>query len=130
MARKSSIDCLADAIREEMRLYSRECSEDMREIVTSVGKESAKKLKETSRVGKGSKKGHYKDGWTAKIEQRSADKTKATVYNRKKAGLVHLLENGHANRGGGRTMAFVHVKPVDTWAEQEVLKKVKEGLGQ
>jgi len=37
------------------------------------------------------------------------------IYSRK-AGLPHLLEKGHAKIGGGRTAAYVHVKPAAEYA--------------
>ena len=51
----------------------------------------------------------------------------ATVHGGPKTyPLAHLLENGHAKRGGGRTAPIVHIKPVEEWAIEEVQKTIKE----
>ena len=48
-----------------------------------------------------------------------------TIYS-ELPGLPHLLEHGHAKRGGGRTRAFPHIAPVEEnlpqMIEQEITK--------
>ena len=100
-----------------------EVIEAMSEAIDEVAKESVKKLKATSPRGKGQTHQYYK-GWAYKIEKGRLSHG-ATVYG--KTGtyqLAHLLENGHARRGGGRDVdAKEHIKPVETWAIDEVIDR-------
>ena len=50
------------------------------------------------------------------------------VHNRKHYQLAHLLENGHALRGGGRARAFPHIAPVAEKAEEELLETIKKHI--
>lgn len=52
----------------------------------------------------------YRKGWTIKKENRDGE-TVRIIYNKNKPGLVHLLEIGHAKRGGGRVSARPHLQP-------------------
>jgi hypothetical protein len=99
-----------------------EVIEAMSEAIDEVAKESVKKLKATSPRGKGQTHQYYK-GWAYKIEKGRLSHG-ATVYG--KTGtyqLAHLLEKGHAKRGGGRTNEYVHIKPVEEWAIDEVIDR-------
>ena len=72
--------------------------------------------------------GGYKKGWTAKKMKDSASKTEVVVYNRSKPGLTHLLEKGHAKRGGGRVEAKVHIAPAESYAISQLEDKIVKGL--
>ena len=95
----------------------------IRESVEQVSKEAVKKLKADSPRATG----EYAKGWAKKVEKGRLGIT-ATLYNKKKPQLTHLLEKGHAKRGGGRTKAMPHIKPAEQWANREVVERIKEGL--
>lgn len=44
------------------------------------------------------------------------------IYNKATPSLPHLLEHGHANRGGGRTPGRPHIAP----AEEQIVKEYEE----
>ncbi len=119
---------LADAVMEELRRYGEVSSEEMYRVARKVASEGTKRLKETSPKGRGSRKGHYADGWTVTAIRKNANEFSFVVHNRKKPGLTHLLENGHALRGGGRARAFPHIKAVEEWCAEEYLKRVERML--
>ncbi len=114
---------LEKAIQSVLEEYASEANEIISEEANAVAKETVKKLKATSPKNKGG----YASGWTSKTE-RSAKVSTATVYNRKKPGLAHLLENGHANRNGGRTQGIRHIDPAAEAAEKNFLNRLKERL--
>lgn len=95
------------------------------QVIDQVSKEAVKKLRQESPKGS---KGKYARGWTRKVETGRMT-VGATVYG--KTGtyqLAHLLEHGHAKRGGGRTSAIVHIKPVEEWAVDEAYSRIMHRL--
>ena len=113
---------LEKAVKDILQDYSVEVAKAAEEAVTEVSKEATKKLRQTSPK----RKGRYAKGWTGKVEK-TATTVDATVYG--KTGtyqLAHLLENGHAKRGGGRVNGNTHIKPVEEWAISEVEKRIRE----
>ena len=104
--------------------YSEEVAETLKKEAKSAAKEAVKELKQTSPK----KTGKYGAGWTSRVTQESAGSITVTVYNQKKPGLVHLLENGHARRGGGRTEGKPHVEPAADAAVETFVRKVESKL--
>lgn len=112
-----------------MQEYANDVAEDMKTDAKEVAKEAVKELKATSPVGKGSRKGHYNKGWTYSVGKDSAYKIGITVHNSKKPGLAHLLEKGHARRGGGRNVpGKEHISPVEQKVIENYEKRLKERL--
>lgn len=112
-----------------MQEYANDVAEDMKIDAKEVAKEAVKELKATSPVGEGSRKGHYNKGWTYSVGKDSAYKIGITVHNSKKPGLAHLLEKGHAKRGGGRNVpGKEHISPVEQKVIENYEKRLKERL--
>ena len=135
MARGRRLVGVGDMVGEIMDLmqeYSNDVAEDMKIDAKEVAKEAVKELKATSPVGEGSRKGHYNKGWTYSVGKDSAYKIGITVHNSKKPGLAHLLEKGHAKRGGGRAngdvKARVHITPVEQKVIESYEKRLRERL--
>lgn len=99
-----------------------EVIEAMSEAIDEVAKESVKKLKATSPRGKGQSHQYYK-GWTYKIEKGRLSHGSVVYGKTGTYQLAHLLEYGHAKKGGGRTNAYEHIKPVEEWAIDEVIDR-------
>lgn len=94
--------------------------EAMQESIQEVAKESARKLRQESPK----RQGQYAKGWAYKMDQKRLT-IGATVYGKDGTyQLAHLLEHGHAKRGGGRTKSIVHIKPVEEWAIDEVYDRM------
>ena len=116
---------LDKAVKDILSQYGEVAIEATKEAVAEVAKESAKKLKSSSPRGR---TGKYAKGWTSKVETGRVSAS-ATVYG--KSGtyqLAHLLEHGHAKRGGGRAAPIQHIEPVEQWAIDEAYERIMQRL--
>lgn len=125
MAKRSTVDTLATDIEQILEEYQDDVENLTVETVKEIGKKGVQALKSSSSVFKGT--GKYKSGWSSKVEDTRMG-AKAILYNSKLPGLPHLLEHGHAKRGGGRVSGTVHIQPVEDELEkaftQELEKKI------
>ena len=117
---KVSITGLADAVAKELADYSQDVADGVKKEVKQVTKEMVQELKRISPRNSGD----YAAGWREKTEYESDEDIRMLVYNAKKPQLTHLLEHGHAKRGGGRVSGKPHISP----AEQEAEKKLESGI--
>ena len=116
---------LASEIEKILDKYGDECVDALSESIEETAKEAQKELKHFNH-GRTTWK-NYPKGWSVKIEK-SRLSTEGVVYNSNHYQLTHLLEFGHAKRNGGRTSAFPHIAEVNTFAQEDVLKRLKEKL--
>lgn len=95
-------------------------------VINEVSKEAVKKLRQNSPKGA---TGKYGKGWASKVETGRLT-VGATIYGKHGTyQLAHLLEHGHAKRGGGRNVdAIVHIKPVEEWAVNEAYERIIDRL--
>lgn len=131
MAKKVSVDNLANEIAKTMKEYQGATEEVVDKAISDTAKDALEKLKNANPSGSGqySDWKSYNKGW--KIMQTKTDKRyhkKATIHNSTKYRLTHLLEKGHALVGGGRTRAFPHIAPVAEKAEEELMDNIKRGI--
>jgi hypothetical protein len=62
--------------------------------------------------------GKYKKSWSVKNVTRSSESIDLVVHSRNRYQIAHLLEHGHAKRGGGSVAARPHIAP----EEQRVMR--------
>ncbi|WP_449459979.1 HK97 gp10 family phage protein [Streptococcus suis] len=113
------IDELSSIIEEELADYLDLTVDHVRQVVDEVTQEAVQELKDSSPR----KSGRYARGWTSKIVEDSPTGVTKVIHNRV-ASLTHLLENGHATRGGGRVAGIRHIAPV----EEKAILKIEKGL--
>ncbi len=125
MSRLTPTDRLQAEVSAILEEYGDEVAENLDEITKEVGKKGAKALRSSSKGSFGGS-GKYARGWTYEVEE-SRLNTTVTLYNRT-PGLPHLLEHGHAKRGGGRVAGRSHIAPVEAELiesyEKEVTSKI------
>lgn len=125
MARLITIDQFASSIHDILEKYGDEINENMEEAVKAVSRKGAQAVKSAaSSTFNGNK---YASGWTSKTETGRMS-AQGTIYNRTVPGLPHLLENGHAMRGGGRVAGRLHIKPVEEKIIQEFEQEVRKSI--
>lgn len=121
MAKTKSVAVQMQQILEE---FSDKVNDVLERSANETADESVDKLKNTSPK----KTGSYAQGWRVKKLSRGD----VVVHNATDYQLTHLLENGHIirNKKGtyGRTSGIKHIKPVETWANNEFQRKIEEGL--
>lgn len=115
---------LTSQIQKILDDYEVEVTDGMKDAVKAVAKAGAKKVKANAGVFKGTR---YAKGWTSQVEEGRLS-AQGTIYNKDLPGLPHLLEHGHAKRGGGRVAGTVHIAPVEEEIEQEFMKALEERL--
>lgn len=125
MGRKIPVDKLTQEVDKILSEYGGDVHGNLNTIVGQMSKKGAQTLRQQSKNTFGGT-GKYAKGWTSTVETGRVS-AQGTIYN-KTPGLPHLLENGHALRGGGRTPGRPHIKPVEEALVREFESKVKSKL--
>lgn len=126
MARTASPYDISVVIAEELQKYSEEVTDKVKQIVDDVSTELVENLKQDSPKRPGS--GAYAKSWTSKVEYEDNLIKRVRVYNSKHYQLTHLLEYGHAKRGGGRVAGIPHIKPNEEKAIEELERRIEEAI--
>jgi Bacteriophage HK97-gp10, putative tail-component len=113
---------LANEINRLLQTYSEEVIKDIEVAANEVAKDCRKEIEYHSPHLTGT----YERSWKIK-KQSKKNKPLYTIYNLEYQ-LTHLLEHGHAKRGGGRTRAFPHIAPAEEKAIREYLKRVERAI--
>ena len=117
---KVAIGQMASALTELLEEYSTLATEDMKNSV----KKAAKTVKTEISANAPSATGKYASSWKTKNAKESSTSLEMTVYSPSRYRLAHLLEHGHAKRGGGRVAARPHI----AGAEQTGIKELEESI--
>lgn len=119
---KVGINSVSSAVSNILEQYGDKVGDVLDEVIQEVAKEAKKELQATSPK----RTGRYAKGWRTE-NTGSRISPGQTVYNTQ-PGLPHLLEFGHAKRGGGRTMAQPHIAPVNDNIPQLVEERLERKL--
>lgn len=125
MGSKISIDQMADAIMEGLTEYAELATEDMKKAV----KFSSKTVKKEIQANAPRKSGAYAKSWTIKTVRESTNALEQTVYSKNRYQLAHLLEHGHAKRGGGRVAGKSHIAPAEQLGIEQLENAIEKALG-
>ena len=72
--------------------------------------------------------GAYSKSWTTKKVSESSHSLEMTVHSKNRYQLAHLLEHGHAKRGGGRVAARPHIAPAEENGEELLENLIRKAL--
>lgn len=117
---KVKIDSMAAAIMEGLQEYADLATDDVKKAVKKAGTKVKKQISETAPQ----KSGKYAKSWTVKTTKETSNALEITVHSRNRYQLAHLLEHGHAKRGGGRVSARPHIAA----AEEAGIRKLEEEI--
>ena len=116
-------------VKDILNEYSQDIQEGIDKEAQDIGKQAANELKNTRGTYK-IRTGKYNKGWKVNTKK-GRGFINCTVHNATDWQLTHLLENGHTTRNGGRTRAFVHIRPVEekyvNQYQQDVERIIKNG---
>ena len=124
-SKKVSIDGFADAVMQELKNYNLAAKADVKKAVTKAGASVRKDISS----GAPRKTGRYARSWIAKKTRETATALEVTVYSPSRYMLAHLLEFGHAKRGGGRVRAIPHIAPAEAAGEEQLVRDIERALG-
>lgn len=124
MARSVSVGSLADAIMDSLREYSGLAADEMKEAVRAAGNTVRDEIREKAPKDTGI----YAKSWTVKKQRETSSSLSLTVHSRNRYQLAHLLEFGHAKRGGGRVSAKPHIADAEAAGIRQLEEDIRKAL--
>ena len=119
---------LSEAIRGQLEEYSADVTKAINQNLKEVADKTADALKKGGSYKE--RTGKYTPDWSVSARKVSsvAQSESYSVHNRKHYQLTHLLEKGHAKRGGGRVAGKPHIAPAEEYAVNELEAAIKRGI--
>ena len=117
------IEQLADTVMKGLEDYAKLAADDLKADVQKAGKTVKQQIESTAPK----KTGKYAKSWAVKKTRETSDSIRVVVYS-KRYQLTHLLEFGHAMRGGGRTRAFPHIAPAEQAGIEQLARDIERDL--
>ena len=124
MGQTIRIDELADTVMKGLKEYAQLAADDLKEDVKKAGKTVKQQIESTAPR----KTGKYAKSWAVKKTRETLDSIQVVVHSKNRYQLAHLLEYGHAKRGGGRTRAFPHIAPAEQVGTEQLVKDIERDL--
>ena len=119
------IDGMAAAIMEGLQEYADLATDELKSAVKKAGTS----VKKDIQANAPKKTGAYSKSWAVKTTKETSTSLELTVHSKNKYQLAHLLEFGHAKRGGGRTKAQAHIAPAEEAGEKQLEQDIERALG-
>jgi len=124
MNRTVSIDEMDSAIMEELEKYADLASDDLKAAV----KETAASVRKDIQAGAPMDTGKYKKSWSVKNVHEDSESIDLVVHSRNRYQIAHLLEHGHAKRGGGRVAAKPHIASAEQRGNEKLVQTIEQKL--
>lgn len=124
MSRSVSISEMADAIMEGLTEYADLATEDVKKSVKKAGNTVRKEIQKHAPKNSGT----YSKSWSVNNTKETANSLEVTVYSRNRYQLAHLLEFGHAKRGGGRVSGKAHIAPAEELGMKQLESDIEKAL--
>ena len=124
MGKKISISQLSAAVMEAVREYADTATEEVKQAVTETGDT----VRDEIRRNAPKDTGRYARSWTVKKTKETSQSLTVTVHSKDHYQLAHLLEFGHAKRGGGRVAAQPHMGQAEEHGIEQLEEKLRKAL--
>ena len=125
MGKTIPVDQLAAEVMSGLEDYTELTAEVLKKEIQEAGKTAKKQIEQTAPR----KTGRYAKSWAVKKVSETSNSLEVTVHSRNRYMLTHLLENGHAKRGGGRVRAIPHIAPAEEVAAESLERNIENALG-
>ena len=122
--KKVAIDQLANEIMAGLEEYAEIATESVKEAVKKSGQMVRKEIR--ANAPKDTKA--YQKSWSVKKERETATQLHLIVHSRNRYQLAHLLEHGHAKRGGGRVKGQPHILPAQEVGMRQLESDIEKEL--
>ena len=120
----TTVDAMADEIMKGLTEYADLADTAMKKAV----RKSATQVKNEISANAPKRTRAYAKSWTAKKTKENSHSLEMTVHSKNRYQLAHLLEKGHAKRGGGRVSGKPHIAPAEETGGQLLEHLIKEAL--
>lgn len=124
MGKTIPVDQLASEVMKGLEEYAELATDVMKKEVQETGKVVKQQIEQTAPR----KSGRYAKSWAVKKTAETSSTLEVTVHSRNRYMLTHLLENGHAKRGGGRVRAIPHIAPAEEMGIKELEERIERAL--
>ncbi len=124
MADRIRIDQLASEVMAGLTEYADLATEDMKKAVKKAGTTVRKEIQANAPKNTGD----YAKSWSVKNVRETASALEIVVHSRNRYQLAHLLEFGHAKRGGGRVPGWAHIAPAEEKGVRELEQEIQKAL--
>ena len=116
----TTVDEMTVAISKCLDEYKDLAADELKKAIKNAGKS----VREDIKANAPRKHGRYKESWKTKTLSESSSSLSIVVYSKDRYMLAHLLEKGHAKRGGGRVDGRPHIRP----AEEKGIKQLEDDI--
>ena len=125
MGKTISVDKLAEEVMNGLEEYAELTADVLKKEIQEAGKVAKQQISQTAPR----KTGRYAKSWAVKKISETSNSLEVTVHSKNRYMLTHLLENGHAKRGGGRVAAIPHIAPAEETAILSLERNIERELG-
>ena len=118
------VDQLAASVLKELEDYADTTTDGVKDAV----RKAANTVKKGIEAGAPVRTGKYAKSWATKTTGENSHALEITVHSRNRYQLAHLLEFGHAKRGGGRVPGRSHIAPAEQAGIDQLEKDIERSL--
>ena len=119
-----NVEDMASAIMQGLHEYADLATDEMKKAVTKTATTVKKEIEQTAP----SDTGTYAKSWTATKTLEKSGALQITIRSKNRYQIAHLLEKGHAKRGGGRVEGIPHIAPAEEHGKEMLEDLIREAL--
>ena len=124
MSDRVRIDQMAEEIMKGLAEYADLAAENVKKAVKKAGSAVRRDIEANAPKDTGK----YAKSWTVKTTKGTSNSLEVTVHSKNRYQLAHLLEYGHAKRGGGRVSAKPHIAAAEQTGMEQLEKEIQKAL--